>query len=107
MSKNTFNTEELNALRAFNKEHESVLIKRSRFYTKAVVVGVPDKPGSLLISYVDHGAYWLTHSTPDLSPKELADGIGVDLHEMDEDRFYRWRDLAEHISKWSSFQNHN
>ena len=79
---NTFNTDHLNALQAtLNSSGVSkeVIVKLSNRFSKAAVIGAPDKPGAIMITLLNDprgdglDVWWVT-VFPGSTPKDVADG---------------------------------
>lgn len=97
---NTFNTTQLNAI-IMLLEGTEALAKRSLVFTKAIVIGRPDKPGCLLMSQAEEedqdGKYpFLVSYFKDYDPKSVANGQ-CSLIESYTDKFYTWNDLVDFI----------
>lgn len=97
---NTFNTTQLNAITMLLEGTEA-LAKRSLVFTKAIVIGRPNKPGCLLVSQSDEedqdGKYpFLVSYFKDHDPKSVADGQ-CGLIESYTDKFYTWVGLVDFI----------
>lgn len=76
---NTFETNQLLAILEAIKSLDSLVCKRSAVFTKALVMGVPEKPGALMISQQElkekKGEFtFLLHYFPGHDPKKVADG---------------------------------
>lgn len=97
---NTFNTIHLNAITKLLEGTEAQA-KRSVAFTKAIVIGRPDKPGCLLVSQPEEedqdGKFpFLVSYFKDWDPKSVADAQ-CRLLESYTDRFYTWNDLVNFI----------
>ena len=76
---NTFETNQMLCIIETIKSLDHVVCKRSATFTKALVMGVPGKPGSLMISQQEvkenKGQFtFLLHYFHDYEPKKVADG---------------------------------
>ena len=97
---NTFNTTHLNAITMILEGTEA-LAKRSKVFTKAIVIGVPNKPGCLIVSQSDEedqdGKYpFLVSYFKDYDPKSVA-SCEAYFTESYTDRFYSWNGLVDFI----------
>lgn len=79
------------------------VIKKSRSYTRAAVIGRPDIKGAMIVSLVedlgDGRTGWLLHLHHGDTPKDLADGkVRLSGEEF---RYYYWSDLLKGIKELS------
>ena len=79
---NTFNTVHMDALQEdLNSTglDKAIVVKRSSRFSKAVVIGAPDKPGSIMLTLLNDprgdglDVWWVT-VFPSATPKDVADG---------------------------------
>lgn len=98
---NTFNHNHLvtisNAVATINPAFK---VKRSKAFTKAVVIGRPGRKGSVILSLSDEivhdRAVWLMHVFKDLDPKTLADG-DVNFSMGEETRDFYWSNMLKSV----------
>lgn len=102
---NTFNQLLLEAIA--RELPEGMLVKRSRKYTRAVVIGRPDNAGAIILSQdveedADGCFPWTLQFFRELSPENLADGVGVDFGTAHDTWFYHWNDLINFIKSFTA-----
>lgn len=69
------------------------LALRSRYFKRAIVLGAPEQPNSMLVSWVESDQpYYLCHHFAARDPRSLAHGIDVTFEEATE---YRCANLTE------------
>lgn len=95
---NTFNALHLEAMVREVSSIPGVEVKRSRLYTKAVVMGIDGKKGAVIISGPSDltDDRWLVHHFEDLTPQQLAN-LDVDFNQADDFHFTHWNDLIRHL----------
>ncbi len=76
---NTFETNQMLCIIEAIKSLDHVVCKRSAVFTKALVMGIPEKPGALMVSQQEvkehKGEFtFLVHYFPHHDPKKVADG---------------------------------
>lgn len=101
---NTFNQYHLQRIAyALNDEGCDVLVRRSRVYTKAVVIGKPGVPGSMMLSFIQQTpenpdrSGWLVSLYPDHHPKEVADGEVKRQGFTTDETFLYWGDMLRFV----------
>ncbi len=95
---NTFNQLHLDGIRRVLPD--SVEAKRSREFTKAIVIGRADKAGAIMISQAgeDLDYQWLVHHYPEDDPKSVSDDKVAWIRSY-EHRFSYWNDVLRYITK--------
>lgn len=101
MSVNTFCQFHMDGIaRALTEAGRSAVVKRSAVFTKAVVIGEPDKAGSIMVSFNDEApghpgrSGWLVSLYPDHTPKEVADDKAPREGFTDDHVLLYWADMV-------------
>lgn len=98
---NTFNTFQMEAITAAISSFTKAVCKRSAVFKKAVVIGVPNSPGCLMVSQQeeeDNNGFFpfLVSYFPAHEPKKVADDEVAFIHAYSE-MFYKWDELISFI----------
>ena len=103
---NTFDQTHLNGIqRRLAAAGKTACAKRSRVFTKAVVIGTPNVKGSLMISFIEslpddeNRSGWFVTDYPEAEPKEVADDMLLPspASYRDSHTFLYWNDMVNHV----------
>ena len=104
MSENAFCQLHLDGIRRVLSRfgHDTIVAKRSRVYTKAVVVGRPGEPGAIMVSLVDDlrdgRTGWLVTLFSEAAPEDVANGrVGFEAGISEE--IWYWGDMLLQLEK--------
>lgn len=97
-----FNQHHLDSInKTLAAQGKGFVANRSRIYSKAVVIGRPELPGSIIMSLVDDEvtgrSFWMAHLHQEADPKSLADGK-IELT-GEEFRYHYWADMLKGIEE--------
>lgn len=102
---NTFSQLHLDGIQSrLSAAGKTALVKRSKIFTKAVVIGTPNVKGCVMVSYMEslpddeNRSGWFVTDYPETEPKIVADDNAQDLVGLAPSHtFLYWNDMVKHV----------